>query len=102
VRILSRARSYIAGFGEPWCRGFRISSSTLCGRNVSLYSPFFTTRAILRFGPGAKTVPVNRRIDTNRFAAGHAERYAAHETRRRLWHQIPPLPPVSPPAPTRL
>ena len=62
---------YIAGSGAPWCRDFRISFSTSRGRNVS---PCSTTREILRSGLGASTVPANHRIDTDRFAAGHAER----------------------------
>jgi hypothetical protein len=45
--------------------------------NVSPCSPCFTMRAILRSGLVARTVPANRRIDADRFAAGHAGRYAA-------------------------
>ena len=33
--------------------------------------------AILRSGHAVRTVPANHRIDTDRFAAGHAGRYAA-------------------------
>jgi hypothetical protein len=72
--ILSQVRSYIAAFGAPWCPGFLISSSTLHDRNVSLYSLCFTTRAIPQSGLVARTVPANHRIDTDRFAAGHAGR----------------------------
>ena len=72
--ILSQVRPYIAAFGAPSCPGFRISSSTLHGRNVSLCSLCFTTRAIPRSGPVVRTVPANHRIDIDRFAAGHAGR----------------------------
>ena len=72
--ILNQVPTYIAGSGAPWCRDFRISSSTSLGQNVSPYSPCFTTREILRSGLGASTVPANHRIDTDRFAAGHAGR----------------------------
>ena len=72
--ILSQIQFFIAEFGAPCCRGFRILSSTLRDPNVSPCSPCFTMRAILRSGLVARTVPANRRIDADRFAAGHAGR----------------------------
>ena len=72
--IPNQIRFYTAGSDAPSCHGFHILSSMSRGRNVSRYSLYFTMRAIPQSGPGARVLPANRRIDADRFAAGHAGR----------------------------
>ncbi len=83
VLILKRVLFYTAESDAPWCHGSHISSSMWCGPNVTSCSLCFIMRAILRAGLVGRNVPANRRIDTDRYAADHAGRYAFNTAHRR-------------------
>ena len=73
--------AFTAKYGVPTCRDFRTLFSIASIPRALSCSRYFTRHVIRSSGHSQKAEPANRPIETDRFAAGHAERWASRDRR---------------------